>query len=393
MPAHAPFEWERPLLELEQRLAELRAFSSERGVRLQEEIEALEQRAQRLREEIYRNLTPWQRVLMARHSGRPTFLDYVAMLFDDFIELHGDRRFRDDPAVVGGLARFEGRPVTVIGTQKGRDTKENLRRNFGLPHPEGYRKALRLMQQAEKFGRPIITFIDVVGAFPGIEAEQRGQGVAIAENIMAMAELRTPIVCVVTGEGGSGGALAIGVGDRVFMLEHAWYSVISPEMCATILWRDSRRAPEAAAMLRLTAQDLLELGIIDGIIPEPLGGAHREPRQTAEAIRGALRRALEELEGVDPEELVARRYQRYRSYGVWVQKEQAALLEAAREAAPDQARLPAGPAAETVLVPPGGGAHGSREPLPVAAEQGVGQRARGRKNPSLSGQPQQAGGS
>ncbi|NLG68603.1 MAG: acetyl-CoA carboxylase carboxyl transferase subunit alpha, partial [Firmicutes bacterium] len=208
MAGNGVFDWERPLVELEKRIDELRAFNEERGMQLADDIAFLERRAQRLREEIYRNLTPWQRVMMARHSGRPTFLEYVELIFDDFIELHGDRRAGDDGAMVGGIARLDGRPVTVVGTQKGRDTKENLQRNFGLPHPEGYRKALRLMKQAEKFGRPIVTFVDVVGAFPGIEAEQRGQGVAIAENIMAMSQLRTPIVVVVTGEGGSGGALA-----------------------------------------------------------------------------------------------------------------------------------------------------------------------------------------
>lgn len=317
MLSNGVFEWERPLVELEQRLNELKTFSSEQGVDLAEEIAALERQAQRLRQELYSSLTPWQRIMVARHSGRPTFLDYVGLIFDEFLELHGDRRFGDDAAMVGGLARFEGRPVTVIGTQKGRDTKENLRRNFGLPHPEGYRKALRLMRQAEKFGRPIITFIDVVGAFPGIEAEQRGQGVAIAENIQAMAQLRTPIVCIVTGEGGSGGALAIGVGDRVYMLEHAWYSVISPEMCATILWRDSSKAPEAAALLRLTAQDLLQFGVIDGVIPEPPGGAHRDPKRTAGAIRETLRQALQELEILSIDALVRQRFERYRRAGVW----------------------------------------------------------------------------
>ncbi len=317
MAGNGVFDWERPLVELEKRIEELRAFNEERGMQLADDIAFLERRAQRLREEIYRNLTPWQRVMMARHSGRPTFLEYVELIFDDFIELHGDRRAGDDGAMVGGIARLDGRPVTVVGTQKGRDTKENLQRNFGLPHPEGYRKALRLMKQAEKFGRPIVTFVDVVGAFPGIEAEQRGQGVAIAENIMAMSQLRTPIVVVVTGEGGSGGALAIGVGDRVYMLEHAWYSVISPEMCATILWRDSSRAPEAASILRLTAQDLLSLGVIDGIIPEPLGGAHRDKVRTAQSVKEVLRSALAELESIPLDELVERRFLRYRSMGAW----------------------------------------------------------------------------
>ncbi|WRP16305.1 acetyl-CoA carboxylase carboxyltransferase subunit alpha [Carboxydochorda subterranea] len=338
MPSNGVFEWERPLVELERRLAELKAFSSERGMELHQEIAFLERRAQRLREEIYRNLTPWQRVMMARHSGRPTFLDYVALLFEDFVELHGDRKAGDDGALVGGVARFDGRPVTLIGTQKGRDTKENLQRNFGLPHPEGYRKALRLMKQAEKFGRPIISFVDVVGAFPGIEAEQRGQGVAIAENIMAMAALRTPIVVIVTGEGGSGGALAIGVGDRVYMLEHAWYSVISPEMCATILWRDSSRAAEAAAILKLTAQDLLRFGVIDGVIPEPPGGAHRDRARTAEAIRSVLREALEELGRLSVDALVEQRFRRYRNMGVWGATEQPEPASAPAEARQQEPR-------------------------------------------------------
>lgn len=325
MSSNGIFEWERPLVELEKRLNELRTFNDEKGMRLNDEIAFLERRAQRLREEIYRNLTPWQRVMMARHSGRPTFLEYVELIFEEFIELHGDRKAGDDGAMVGGIARLDGRPVTVIGTQKGRDTKENLQRNFGLPHPEGYRKALRLMKQAEKFQRPIITFIDVVGAFPGIEAEQRGQGVAIAENIMAMSQLRTPIVVVVTGEGGSGGALAIGVGDRVYMLEHAWYSVISPEMCATILWRDSSRAPEAASILRLTAQDLLSFGVIDGVIPEPPGGAHRDKAQTARAVKEVIRKALSELESVPIDELVEQRFRRYRNMGVWTSAAEAAV--------------------------------------------------------------------
>lgn len=353
MPSNGIFEWERPLIELEKRLNELRAFNDEKGMRLNDEIAFLERRAQRLREEIYRNLTPWQRVMMARHSGRPTFLEYVELIFDDFIELHGDRKAGDDGAMVGGIARLDGRPVTVIGTQKGRDTKENLQRNFGLPHPEGYRKALRLMKQAEKFRRPIITFIDVVGAFPGIEAEQRGQGVAIAENIMAMSQLRTPIVVVVTGEGGSGGALAIGVGDRVYMLEHAWYSVISPEMCATILWRDSSRAPEAASILRLTAQDLLSFGVIDGIIPEPLGGAHRDKAQTARAVGETIRKALSELEAIPIDELVEQRFRRYRHMGVWASAVEAAMAGQA-------------PAAEGVAE--GAGHAAPAEGLPVGAE-------------------------
>ena len=256
------FEWEKPLVELEEKINELRTFVYEQGIDFRDELNDLERKADKLRKEIYERLTPWQRVRMARHPDRPTALDYIKMIFDDFYELHGDRRFGDDQAIVGGIAILDGEPVTVIGPQKGRDTKENIIRNFGLPHPEGYRKALRLMKQAEQFHRPIITLIDVVGAYPGIEAEQRGQGLVIAECIEQMSFLEVPIVCIITGEGGSGGALAIGVGDRVLMLEHSWYSVISPEMCATILWKDANKAPEAAELLKLTSTDLLKFGIL-----------------------------------------------------------------------------------------------------------------------------------
>ena len=249
------FEWEKPLEELEARIKELREFIVNQGIDVSAELTELERKAEKKRKEIYEQLTPWQQVQMARHPKRPTMLDYTRLLLDDFMELHGDRSFRDDGAIVGGIGLFAGEPVTVIGAQKGRDTKENVARNFGLPHPEGYRKARRLMEQAERFDRPIFCFIDVVGAYPGLAAEERGQGVVIAENIEAMSFLTVPILCVITGEGGSGGALAIGVGDRILMLEHAWYSVISPEMCANILWKDSSRAPEAADLLKLTATD------------------------------------------------------------------------------------------------------------------------------------------
>jgi len=309
------FEWERPLVELEARIADLRRFVSTHGIDCAKEIAELERRAEALRKEIYENLTPFQRVMMARHPKRPTTLDYIRMLLDEFDELHGDREFRDDGAMVGGVGLFEGTPVTVIGPQKGRDTKENLARNFGLPHPEGYRKALRLMKQAEKFRRPIITFIDVVGAYPGIEAEERGQGMAIAQCIEEMSFLRTPILCIITGEGGSGGALAIGVGDRILMLEHAWYSVISPEMCATILWRDSSRAAEAAELLRLTPADLLKFGIIDDVITEPIGGAHRDHAAVGQQMRAFIRRYLAEISKVPVDELVERRLARFRAIG------------------------------------------------------------------------------
>lgn len=344
--AATDFEWERPLIELEERIRELENFTDQRGIDLTDEITSLKRRADQLRKEIFANLTPWQRVLLARHPGRPTTLEYIERIFDEFVELHGDRTFRDDPAMVGGIARLNGRPVTVIGPQKGRDTKENIRRNFGLPHPEGYRKAMRLMKQAERFGRPIITLIDVVGAYPGIEAEQRGQGLVIAEAILAMSDLRVPIISVITGEGGSGGALAIGVGDRVWMLENAWYSVISPEMCAQILWKDTKRAAEAAEVLRLTARDLAELGVIDGVIPEPMGGAHRDKDATARNIKEVLTRELKALEGMDPDELVAARHQRYRQMGR-LSEGHGSLLSEATPFAPGEGQ--AGDASAAVL--------------------------------------------
>ncbi|HHT73858.1 MAG TPA: acetyl-CoA carboxylase carboxyltransferase subunit alpha [Firmicutes bacterium] len=309
------FEWERPLVELEQRIADLHRFVADHGIDCEKELAELEHRAERLRKDIYENLTPFQRVMMARHPKRPTTLDYISMLLDEFDEFHGDRTYRDDGAIVGGVGTFEGTPVTVIGPQKGRDTKENLARNFGLPHPEGYRKALRLMKQAEKFGRPIITFIDVVGAYPGIQAEERGQGLVIAQCIEEMSFIRTPILCIITGEGGSGGALAIGVGDRILMLEHAWYSVISPEMCATILWRDSARAPQAAELLRLTPADLLKFGIIDDVITEPIGGAHRDHAVMGQQMRAFIRRYLAEICKVPVDRLVEERLARFRAIG------------------------------------------------------------------------------
>lgn len=308
-------EWEKPLVELEKRIAEMQAYAREKGIDISDEIATLARKAERLREEIYANLTPWQKVMLARHPRRPTTLDYIEMICEDFVELHGDRTLRDDAAIVTGIGLLGGRPVTVVGSQKGRDTKENIRRNFGMPHPEGYRKALRAMLQAEKFGRPILSLIDVVGAYPGIEAEQRGQGVMIAEAIRRMSFLQVPIVCVITGEGGSGGALALGVGDEIWMLEHAWYSVISPEMCAQILWGDPARAAEAAAVMRLTAQDLLQLGVIDGVIPEPLGGAHRDREGAAANLKETVLAAFARLEGVPGRELVERRLRRFRQVG------------------------------------------------------------------------------
>jgi acetyl-CoA carboxylase carboxyl transferase subunit alpha len=308
-------EFERPLLELENRISELRASENPQGAR--DEIGKLEERLRRLQQKVYGGLTPWQRAQLARHPKRPHTLDFVRLLFEDFVELHGDRFFGDDKAIVGGLARFEGEPVVVIGHQKGRDTRENIARNFGMPHPEGYRKALRLMELAAKFGKPIITFIDTPGAYPGLGAEERGQAEAIARNLREMAGFGTPIVCVVTGEGGSGGALAIGVGNRVFMLEYAIYSVISPEGCAAILWGEASKAPEAAEIMRVTAPDLLRLGVIDGIVPEPVGGAHRNWEEAAENLRGTLRGALQELRSRSSETLVADRYEKFRKIGVF----------------------------------------------------------------------------
>ena len=306
-------EFERPLVEIEQRLTELRASPNA----ARDEIGKLEERLRRLQHKVYGGLTPWQRAQIARHPKRPHTLDFIRLLLEDFVELHGDRLYGDDKAIVGGLARFEGEPVVVIGHQKGRDTRENITRNFGMPHPEGYRKALRLMELGAKFGKPIVTFIDTPGAYPGLGAEERGQGEAIARNLREMAGLGTPIVCVVTGEGGSGGALAIGVGNRVLMLEHAIYSVISPEGCAAILWGEASKAQEAAELMRVTAPDLLKLGVIDGVVPEPLGGAHRNWEETAENLRVALRKALGELRRRSSETLVADRFEKFRKIGVF----------------------------------------------------------------------------
>jgi acetyl-CoA carboxylase carboxyl transferase subunit alpha len=308
-------DFERPLLELENRIVELRASDEAQAAR--DEIGRLEERLKRLQHKVYGSLTPWQRAQLARHPKRPHTLDLFRLLLEDFIELHGDRVFGDDKAIVGGLARFEGDPVVVIGHQKGRDTRENIARNFGMPHPEGYRKALRLMEMAAKFRKPLITFIDTPGAYPGLGAEERGQAEAIARNLREMAGLATPIVCVVTGEGGSGGALAIGVANRVLMLEHAIYSVISPEGCAAILWGEAAKAPEAAELMRITAPDLLKLGVIDGIVPEPPGGAHRNWEETAENIRRPLRDALWSLRSRTAEELVGERYEKFRKIGVF----------------------------------------------------------------------------
>jgi acetyl-CoA carboxylase carboxyl transferase subunit alpha len=307
-------DFEKPLVELEERIAAVRKGG---GASAEAQAGDLEQRLRRLQKKVFERLTAWQRVQLARHPRRPYALDLIRLLTEDFVELHGDRLYGDDHALVGGLARFDGRSIVVVGHQKGRDTKEKLYRNFGMPHPEGYRKALRLMQLAERFGKPVVTLIDTPGAYPGIGAEERGQAEAIARNLREMAGLRTPIVAVVTGEGGSGGALALGVADRVLMLEHAVYSVISPEGCAAILWEDAKKAREAAEALRVTAPDCLKLGVIDGIVPEPPGGAHRSWERAAEELRAALRSALDELRDLPGDELVQRRYAKFRRMGVF----------------------------------------------------------------------------
>jgi len=308
-------DFEQPLLELETRLAELQAVEDPSRVR--DEIARVEERLTRLRQRTFANLTAWQRTQLARHPKRPYTRDWCKLLFDDFIELHGDRLFGDDAAIVGGLARFEGRSVVVLGHQKGRDTREKIARNFGMPHPEGYRKAQRLFELAAKFAKPVITFIDTPGAYPGIGAEERGQAEAIARNLKLMAGLATPIIAVVTGEGGSGGALAIGMGNRVLMLEYAVYSVISPEGCAAILWGDAAKASEAAEVMKTTAPDLMRLGVVDGVVPEPVGGAHRDWEAAAGHLRAALRGQLAELADRAPDALVNERYEKFRRLGAF----------------------------------------------------------------------------
>lgn len=307
-------DFEQPIAELQAKIEELR-YVGDAEINLSEEIAKLEEKANTLTRAIFAKLTPRQISQLARHPKRPYTLDLINYLFTDFKELHGDRAYADDKAIVGGLARFRGQSVVVIGHQKGRNTKENILRNFGMPRPEGYRKALRLMRMAEKFGLPIITFIDTPGAYPGIGAEERGQSEAIARNLYEMAKLRTPIVCTVVGEGGSGGALAIGVGDRVMMLQYATYSVISPEGCASILWKSAEKAADAADAMGITAERLKSLGLIDQIIPEPLGGAHRDMEEAARLIGNALQAQLTELTGLNVDELLEQRYERIMDFG------------------------------------------------------------------------------
>lgn len=324
-------DFEKPLFELEDKLGELRVYlkssaveqSREVSEELRSEIEVLEAKVELLRKTIYKNLTRWQKVQLARHPSRPYTLDYIFMMMKDFVELSGDRHFRDDKAIIGGFAALEdpdsgfAQSVMVIGHQKGRDTKSNLYRNFGMAQPEGYRKALRLMKLAEKFGKPVITLIDTPGAYPGLEAEERGQAEAIARNLYEMASLRVPVICVIIGEGASGGAIGIGVGNRILMAENGWYSVISPESCSSILWRSWNYKEQAAEALRLTAEDLLEQGIIDRIVPEPLGGAHRDPEAMARTLKSMLIEELRNLMGKTSEELVSERVGKFASMGVW----------------------------------------------------------------------------
>ncbi|CUA78806.1 acetyl-CoA carboxylase carboxyl transferase subunit alpha [Anoxybacillus suryakundensis] len=315
-------EFEKPLVELRKKISELKEFTKYRDVDFSDEINKLEARLEKLENDIYANLGPWDRVQIARHPNRPTTLDYIERLFTNFFECHGDRCFGDDEAIVGGIAKYHGLPVTVIGHQRGKDTKENIRRNFGMPHPEGYRKALRLMKQAEKFGRPIICFIDTKGAYPGKAAEERGQSEAIARNLFEMAGLTVPVVCIVIGEGGSGGALALGVGNYVHMLENSTYSVISPEGAAAILWKDASLAKKAAETMKITAKDLKQLGIIDEVIPEVRGGAHRNVDEQAKYIDDVLKRSLRELLPLHAEQLIAQRYEKYKKIGDFIDSEQ-----------------------------------------------------------------------
>jgi acetyl-CoA carboxylase carboxyl transferase subunit alpha len=312
-------EFEKPLIELEGEIESLKRFSKGKPIHFNEQLKGLEEKLHRLQKEIFSNLTGWQITQLARHIDRPKASHYTQWMFENFVELHGDRNYGDDPAILGGIAKFHGRPVTVIAHQKGADAKEMAYRNFGMPHPEGYRKALRLMKLAEAFKKPILTMIDTPGAFPGVGAEERGQAEAIARNLKMMITLQIPIVAIVIGEGGSGGALAIGVGDRILMLEHSIYSVISPEGCAAILWKDGEKGKEAAAeSLKLTATDLFRLGVIDEIVKEPLGGAHRDPKGMVETLKEVVERHLRELEKKDLEELLNLRYDKFRRMGTFI---------------------------------------------------------------------------
>jgi len=312
----AHLDFEKPLVDLEERIRNLKSLSDREGG-IEDQIAKLEERARRLQRDIYHDLTEWQKVQLSRHPERPYFLDYLHRLFEDFVELHGDRSYGDDPAIVSGFATFEGRTVAVIGQQKGRTTKEKLHRNFGMAHPEGYRKACRVMELADRFRRPVLTFIDTPGAYPGLGAEERGQSEAIGKSLLVMSRLRVPMIATVLGEGGSGGALALGIANRVLMMQYATYSVITPEGCASILWRDGARAPEAAEQLKLLAEDVHGLGVVDEVVIEPEGGAHRDSDAAAETLGGRLSARLAELEALDPDALVEDRYAKFRAMGVF----------------------------------------------------------------------------
>jgi len=311
-------EFEKPIVELEEKIAEMQALSGD--IDISEEVKYLQKKVEELRLQIYNNLTRWQRVQIARHPERPLTLDYIQNCFDDFIELHGDRKYKDDHSIVGGLASIEGEKVMLVGHQKGRDTKSNLYRNFGMPNPDGYRKAHRLFKLAEKFERPIITLIDTPGAYPGLEAEERGQAEAIASNLLQMSALKVPIIVIIIGEGASGGAIGIGVGDRILMLENSWYSVISPESCSSILWRSWDFKEQAAEALQLTAKDLLEHKIIDEIIPEPIGGAHRNPTEMFDIMKNIILKELKTLTKISQKKLVVSRREKFYKMGVWEEK-------------------------------------------------------------------------
>ena len=313
-------DFEKPIVELEKKIEELKSFTTREDIDLSGEIKKLEERLEKVKLEIYSNLTPWQRVQIARHPKRLYTLDYIDLMMTDFIELHGDRLYGDDKALITGLAKIDGKKIAIMGHQKGRDTKENLMRNFGSAHPEGYRKAMRVMELAEKFNLPIIAFVDTPGAYPGIGAEERGQAEAIARNLFKMCMIKTPIIVFVIGEGGSGGALGIGIADKTYVLEYAYYSVISPEGCAAILWKERSKAPDAAECLKLTGKDLKGFGIIDDVVKEPLGGAHRDPQKMVKNIKDVILRDLEELKKVDKKKLIEKRYEHLRSIGVFEEK-------------------------------------------------------------------------
>lgn len=312
-----PMDFEQSIYQIEEKIAELKSLSGDTGIDLQNQIDTLTNQAQEFKKQLYTNLTPSQKIQIARHSNRPNFLDYINLMTDDWVEMHGDREGTDDRAIIGGVAEIQGQPVMIIGTQKGKTTKENLEYNFGMPHPEGYRKALRLFYHANRFGLPIITLIDTPGAYPGIKAEETGQGIAIATNLKEMAKLDVPIIAVVTGEGCSGGALGLAVANKVYMLEHAYYTVISPEGCASILWRDAAMASKAADALKITAEDLLKLEIIDGIVSEPLGGAHYDHEFTVKALSETIIGAINELKEMNAAQLKDHRYSKFRRMGVF----------------------------------------------------------------------------